>query len=193
MPRKPRDNAAGIFHVATRAAVSEQLFRDSQDFFRFETEVERIVSPECTCIGACALHTHYHLILETADGVLGRALKQLNHRYAMAYNARYDRRGHAFAGRYMSVRVESDEQLMTVYRYVMRNPVEAGLCDEPAQWEWSSYCAAIGLSGRFAFADPSIVVGLFDGSVERLRAFVETPWESDKKSGVRHRYAESDP
>lgn len=96
-------------------------------------EVERIVSSDCMLIGACALHTHYHLILETAAGVLSRALKQANHRYALTYNARYGRRGHAF-----------------------------------------------GLPGRFAFADPSLVLGFFNDSVEQLRVFVETPWESDK-------------
>ena len=134
MPRRPRETSEGIYHVATRAAVGEELFRDDRDFFCFEMEVERIVSPECALIGACALNTHYHLILDTADGVVSRALKQPNHRYALTYNARYGRRGHAFGGRYMSVRIESDEQLVTVYRYVARNPVEAGLCDEPAEW-----------------------------------------------------------
>ena len=156
MPRRPRETSEGIYHVATRAAVGEELFRDDRDFFCFETEVERIVSPECTLIGACALNTHYHLILDTDGGVVSRALKQLNHRYALTYNARYGRRGHAFGGRYMSVRVESDEQLVTVYRYVARNPVEAGLCEEPAEWRWSSYREAIGLPG--------------------------TPWESDKRA-----------
>jgi REP element-mobilizing transposase RayT len=182
VPRKPRDTAEGIYHVAARAAVDEALFRDDRDFFSFELEVERIVSPECTLIGACALDTHYHLILETTDGVLARAVKQLNHRYALTFNARYGRRGHAFAGRYMSVRIKSDEQLATVYRYVARNPVEAGACDEPAEWRWSSYREAIGLPGRFAFADPSRVLEFFDGSVEQLRVFVETPWESDRRA-----------
>ena len=118
MPRKPRETAAGIYHVAARAAKNEALFRDDQDFFRFEMEVERIVSPECICIGACALNTHDHLILEVEDGVISRVLKQLNHFYALAFNARYRRRGHAFGGRYMSVRVTSDGQLLAVYRYV---------------------------------------------------------------------------
>ena len=107
-------------------------------------------------------------------------MHRLNFRYAAAFNARYRRRGHAFADRYLSVPIETEEQFMTVYRYVMRNPVEAGLCSEPADWLWSSYRAAIGLDGRFGFADPSLVLACFDGSVLRLREFVETPWESDR-------------
>jgi putative transposase len=182
MPRKLRGPTEGLYHVAARAAEGETLFRDEHDFLRFETELERVLSPAFTCVGACALNTHYHLILDTEDGALPKAMHRLNVRYAAAFNARYKRRGHAFADRYLSVPIESEEQFMTVYRYVMRNPVEAGLCDEPADWLWSSYRAALGLPGRFAFADPSMILACFD-SVEQMRAFVETPWESDRTAG----------
>ena len=169
-----------MYHVAARAPEGELLFLDDHDFARFESGVERILSPDCTCVAACALNTHYHLLLQVEDGVLAVAVHLLNSRYAAAYKLRYGKRGHTFGERYMSVPVESDEQLMTVYRYVMRNPVEAGLCAEPAEWQWSSYRSAIGLDGRFSFADPSSVIACFDGSVPRLREFVETPWESDR-------------
>jgi REP element-mobilizing transposase RayT len=183
MARKPRDTSAGIYHVFARSPAGELLFRDEHDFLRFEAELERIVSDECICVGACALHTHYHLILSTENGALSRAMQRLNQGYAGAFNARYERRGHAFAERYTSIRVESDAQLVTVYRYVMRNPVEAGLTRDAAEWRWSSYRAAIGLPGRFAFADASLVLEQFGGSVEQLREFVETPWESDRTAG----------
>ena len=183
MARKLRGPTEGVYHVAAHATVGEELFRDDHDFLRFEQELERVLSPTCTCIAACALNTHYHLILDTEEGALPKAMHSLNFRYAAAYNARYNRRGHAFADRYMSVQVESDEQLMTVYRYVMRNPVEAGLCSDAADWQWSSYRAAIGMDGRFTFADASLVLACFDGSVHRMREFVETPWESDRTAG----------
>jgi REP element-mobilizing transposase RayT len=158
------------------------LFRDEHDFLRFESEVERITDI-CTCVAACVLQTHYHLILATEDGILSRAMQRLNQGYAASFNARYGRRGHAFAERYTSIKVESDGQLMTVYRYVARNPVQAGIVDHPAAWAWSSYARAIGRNGRFAFADASLVLEQFNGSVERLREFVETPWESDRTAG----------
>ena len=49
----------------------------------------------------------------------------------------------------------SDEHLLTAYRYLARNPVEAGLCARPEDWVWSSYPVAIGRKGRFAFVDAS--------------------------------------
>jgi hypothetical protein len=99
MARKLRRTTEGIYHVTARAPVGELLFRDAHDFLRFEAEVQRVVSPSCVCIGACTLHTHYHLILQTEDGVLARVMKQVNQRYAGALNARYGRHGHAFAER----------------------------------------------------------------------------------------------
>jgi putative transposase len=183
MPRKPRQQGEGVYHVAARAPEGQRLFRDEHDFSRFESEVERILSPDCTCVAACALHTHYHLLLQVEDGVLASAVHLLNSRYAGVYKARYGKRGHAFSERYMSVPVESDEHLMTVFRYVMRNPVEAGLCTEPSEWPWSSYRSAIGLEGRFGFADPSSVIACFGGSVRQMREFVETPWPTSPEPG----------
>ena len=183
MARKPRDTSAGLYHVFTRAQANELLFRDDHDFLRFETELERTVCEQCVCIAACALHTHYHLILATEDGALSRSMQRLNQAYAASFNSRYGRRGHAFAERYTSVRIESDGQLLTAYRYVMRNPVEARVVEDAARWPWSSYRAAIGLGGRFAFADASLVLEQFGGSIEQLREFVETPWDSDRTAG----------
>ena len=71
----------------------------------------------------------------------------------------------------------SERDLQVAYRYVMRNPVEAGLCRSPELWPWSSYAATIGLAESFTFVDASPLLGCFDGSSEAqiaaLRACVE--------------------
>ena len=175
MGRPPRPTAAGFYHVATRAQVNEQLFRDESDYLRFEQELRTVTSDAAfRCLAVCAMTTHYHLLVETGDGVLPRAMQRLNQRYARAYNARYGRRGHAFAERYLCVPVLTDEQLLTAFRYVVCNPVEAGLCARPGEWKWSSYPSAIGQGDRFAFADAAFMVGCCDGSLDALRWFVES-------------------
>ncbi len=95
------------------------------------------------------------MLFETGDGALAPAMKRLNQRYARAFNARHGCRGHAFAERYFCVPLLSDEHLLIAYRYLARNPVEAGLCARPEDWVWSSYPVAIGRKGRFAFVDAS--------------------------------------
>jgi putative transposase len=95
-------------------------------------------------VAACAPTTHYHLLLDLPEKTLARSMARLNRRYAGAYNARYGRRGHAFAGRYLSKTVETDEQLLTTFRCIARNPVEAGICLRPQDWRWSSYAVLCG-------------------------------------------------
>jgi hypothetical protein len=129
------------------------------------------------------LNTHYHLLLQVENDVLARSVHLLNSRYAAAYKLRYAKRGHTFSERYMSVLILSEEHLLTAYRYIARNPVEAGLCENPADWKWSSYRTAIGLEGRFAYADPSLVLAAFNDSIDQMRAFVEASSESDPTPG----------
>jgi REP element-mobilizing transposase RayT len=175
MGRPTRPTAAGFYHVAARAQANEELFRDESDYLRFEQELQSVAQDSAfRCLAVCLMTTHYHLLVETGHGVLPIAMQRLNQRYARAYNVRYGRRGHTFAERYLCVPVLSDEQLLTAYRYVVRNPVEAGLCGRPGEWMWSSYASAIGTGDRFAFADAALMVSCCDGSLDALRRFVES-------------------
>jgi hypothetical protein len=51
---------------------------------------------------------------------------------------------HVFERRFRSVVVEEDEHILELARYVVLNPVRAGLCQHAAQWRWSSYRAMMG-------------------------------------------------
>jgi putative transposase len=179
MPHQRRDLAAGIFHVYTHSVwIAPALFRDDVDRLdflrRLATVTERV---GWTCIGFCLMNTHHHLVVEVQDGMLPVAMHRLNLGYARNFNRRYRLRGHVQFGRYGSTRLRSDSHLLTAYRYVMRNPVEARLCDTPQEWPWSSYAGTVGLATPHSFVDPTAVINCFDGTLEeriaRLRAFVE--------------------
>ena len=86
------------------------------------------------------MDTHYHLLLEVDDGALPRGMHLLNFRYAEQFNRRYSMKGHVMGARYDSVRIEDDEHLRNVFKYVVLNPVEAGLVQAPVDWPWSSLC-----------------------------------------------------
>ena len=70
----------------------------------------------------------------------------MNGKYAQAFNRRHDRIGHVFQGRYKALLVERGAYLLEVVRYIVRNPVSAGLCSRPEDWLWSSHRATLGLS-----------------------------------------------
>ena len=107
--------------------------------------LERVVDRhKLECLAYCLMPNHFHLVVETPDGLLSDAMKALNGRYALRFNQRYGRDAHLFKNRFGARAQRSDAQLIWTLRYVLRNPVEAGVCTEASAWAWSSYKACVG-------------------------------------------------
>ena len=96
------------------------------------------------CLAYCLMGNHFHLVVRTIDPSISRGMQWLNSRYCVYFNERYGLEGHALERRFRSVLIESEEQLWNTVRYVLWNPVRAGLCRLPEEWRWSSYRATSG-------------------------------------------------
>jgi REP element-mobilizing transposase RayT len=81
--------------------------------------------------------THYHLVVEAKCEQMSHAVHRLNGLYAQGFNRRHERRGHLFENRFSSWVIRDEEHLNSTIRYVLENPVRAGLCAEPEAWPWS--------------------------------------------------------
>ena len=92
------------------------------------------------------MSNHYHLLVETLEPTLSRGMHHLNGVYTQRLNRKYGRVGHLFQGRFHGVLIERESHLLEVARYVVLNPVRAGLVDSPEAWRWSSYRATAGLA-----------------------------------------------
>jgi putative transposase len=79
-------------------------------------------------------------------------------------------KGHVLFRRFHAVLVESDRQLVDTLRYVLRNPVAAGMCSRPDDWSWSSYAATIGKEAAPAFLCTDWLLHQFGDDVEHARA-----------------------
>lgn len=146
MPRQPRFEAPGTFHVGARGNRRQPLYLADADASRFRSGLADVVRAcRWTCFAYCLMPNHYHLALETSEPNLGAGMRELNGRYAQWFNRRYGFGGHLFQGRFSSTRIETDSHLLEVARYVVLNPVRAGLCFRPEDWPWSSYRATVGL------------------------------------------------
>jgi putative transposase len=175
--RRRRDKAAGQFHVYSHSVWSAGLFRDDRDRAVFLRELALAgAKAELSCIGFCLMTTHYHVIFDVDNDALPIGMHALNFRYAVQFNKRHRMKGHVLGARYDSVRIEDDSQLRRAYRYMMRNPVEAGISPTAEAWRWSSFAAAVGDADPIGFVDPTAVLSSFEASPEvaaaRLRAFV---------------------
>jgi putative transposase len=128
-----------------RGNAKETIFRDNHDR-RCILEVLRHTLDRYGWLlySYCLLGNHYHLVIETPRPNLSLGMRQLNGLYARRFNRRHGRVGHVFQARFRSILVESESYLLAVCRYVVLNPVRAGLCDDPGDWAWSSYNATVG-------------------------------------------------
>lgn len=90
------------------------------------------------------MSNHYHLIIETLDGNLSKGMRQLNGVYTQKINRKYEKVGHLFQGRFKSILVDKESYLLELSRYVVLNPVRAGMVSNVNEWLWSSYKAMIG-------------------------------------------------
>jgi putative transposase len=136
-----------IYHVTARGNAKAAIFLGDDDRESFLELLARVVKRyEWICHAHCLMGNHYHLLIETPRPSLSAGMRQLNGVYAQTFNHRHSRFGHVFGERFKSVLVERDDHLLSTASYVVCNPVRAGLCTTPADWEYSSYRATAGLA-----------------------------------------------
>ena len=129
----------GIFHVTSRGVAKMDVFHDDADRLHLLALIgAAAVRFEWQCHALCLMTNHYHLVVEATQPQLSAGMQRINGPYAEAYNTKYERWGHVFGERFAAWVVHDEEHLARVCRYVIGNPVRAGLCDEPADWRWSA-------------------------------------------------------
>ncbi|MCM1296039.1 MAG: transposase [Muribaculaceae bacterium] len=120
-----------------------QIFRDPADCVQYLSYLDSVQQPErFEVLAYCLMGNHVHLLARTGKGSaagLETATKSLGVRYAAHYNRRYDRVGPLFQGRYKSQPVDTVGYFLRVLRYIHNNPVAAGLCAAPGDYQWSSW------------------------------------------------------
>jgi putative transposase len=160
MPRDLRHEVVNaIYHVTQHATGDEALFRDPFDRYFFERLLDRTLTIYgLDLIAYCQLDNHYHLLLRLRKATLAAGMQFLNGRYVQGFNERHDRRGTLVRGRYTSTIVETEDHYVNCLVYIAMNPVKAGLCRHPEEWEWGSY------GGRGSLARPPdpLLQGFFE-------------------------------
>jgi len=135
-----------LYHVTSRGDRRESIYEDDKDRLIFLCTLEEVVKRyNLLCHAYCLMTNHYHLLLETPDGNLSKAMRQLNGVYTQATNRRHTRTGHLFQGRFKGIIVDKEGYLLELTRYIVLNPVRAGMVRQPGKWQWSSYHAMTGV------------------------------------------------
>jgi REP element-mobilizing transposase RayT len=178
MPRPLRPLIpGGIYHITSKGNRGQATFLDDYDRGLFLHLAATVVkSHGWRCDAYCLMTNHYHLLVQTPDPNLSDGMQRLNGDYAQWFNHLHGFEGHLFQDRFGSRVVETPAHLLEVMRYVVMNPVRAGICREPADWPWSSFASMLGLAPRHELLTVDWTLRQFSASTdrarERLRAFV---------------------
>ena len=180
-----------VYHVTARGNARESIYTANEDRREFLAILQEVVARfNWLCHAYCLMDNHYHLVIETPDGNLSRGMRHLNGVYTQRFNRKHSRVGHVFQGRYKAIIVERESYLLELCRYVVLNPVRAGVRKNIGRYAWSSYRATAGLRTEPPFLTVDWILGRFSGrrteARKRYQHFVAegvggaSPWQKLK-------------
>jgi len=160
--------AGGLYHVTSRGDGREDIFLDDVDRLAWLELFGQVCRRfNWKCHAWCLMDNHYHIVVETAEGNLAKGMRQLNGVYTQTFNRAHQRVGHVFQGRYKAIIVEKDLYLLELARYVVLNPLRAGMVKGIADWPWSSYYAMAGTEAAPEWLQTDWILGQFSSQRQR--------------------------
>ncbi len=143
MARQPRIDLGGyIYHIINRSNGRARIFHNNADYSDFEYLLNEIRETfDMRILAYVIMPNHWHLLLyPREDGDLKRSLQWLGTAHARRHHARKGTigGGHLYQGRYKAFLIQEDHHLLTVLKYIERNPVRAKLKKAPHEWRWGS-------------------------------------------------------
>ncbi len=134
MPRRPRIDMVGYYHIVNRGVEQRVIYKEHEDY---ETFLEMLCMAcklyDVQLHGYVLMNNHYHLLIETTRENLSKFMKHINASYAIYFNRKYKRSGHLWQGRFKSWYVTDEAYLYALISYIHNNPVKAKIVNEDTQ------------------------------------------------------------
>ena len=166
------------FYVQSRPLVRFSIYKKSRNSHPID-----LLDPLVRVICFCLMPNHYHFVLkqEKNEGIR-KFIQRLCNSYSHYYNKKNKSGGSLFKGNFRAVRIENNEQLLHLSRYIHLNPVTDYFVEKPEDWHFSSYCDYVG-NGRFDFIEPDVILDQFSEKKD-YQKFVLSRKDFQRKLGV---------
>ena len=128
-------------HLIQRGHNRQAVFASDEDYLYYLSNLaEWKLAYGCKVYDFCLMANHVHLVVDPGDnpGAIGKLMKRVAGRQTRYVNRLEGRTGTLWEGRFKSSPIDNNRYLLACCRYVEMNPVFAGICEEPADYRWSS-------------------------------------------------------
>ena len=157
------------YHVMNRGRRREDIFQDEGDYRMFLNLLQETAEMWNLKVSAyCLMPNHYHLLVQTPEGNLSRCMRHLNGVYTQRFNRKHNLDGQLFRGRYKAVLVDEDSHLLELLRYIHRNPLEAGMVPELADYQWSSHWGYLVNAKGWDWLHRKILLAMFSKTQQKV-------------------------
>ncbi len=168
MSRQARQQSStGVYHVIQRGINRKAIFYDDDDRQMFLNLLCLQANPSFKVYGYCLMDNHFHLIVKSDR--LSFHMHRIASVYAAWFNHKHQRRGYLFQDRFKSEVIEDEGYLLRCFRYILQNPLKAGLCKTVSSYNWSSYNVYFRASNTFVCTE---FLNLFFDREEDFEAYM---------------------
>ena len=175
MPRKPRIEIPGYYHIVNRGVERRVVFKDNDDYAYFiELLCHHSKNYNITIHNYCLMSNHYHLLIEIAQENLSKFMRQLNSDYAVYFNKKYKRSGHLWQGRFKSWYVTDEAYLYTLILYIEQNPLKANMVKTVEEYPYSSAQHFLDKESTNKCLQNAWVTKSYQGDMEAIKAFLDS-------------------
>lgn len=126
------------YHVYSRGASKQTIFIDEADYSYYLSLLERYLSQTASddqndgrqklydsveVLAYCLMPNHFHLLLYQIDeDGMSKLMHGVATSYSRYFNKKYERSGSLFESRYKASRIDAEDYLLHISRYIHRNP-----------------------------------------------------------------------
>ncbi len=161
-------------HLYNRGVDKKKIFFDEKDylyFMRKMTEYKKKYLIKILCY--CLMPNHFHLyVKQTEDTGISEFIRDLINAYTRGTNVRYKSKGFLFESKTKSKIITEDEYYRWICKYILINPVTAGLVNTAEDWEYSSAKEYFGLKEE-GITDIEEILSKYKNT-EDLKTFIKT-------------------
>lgn len=165
----------GIYHVISRFVAKEWFISSSLERRVYRSLFGAAISKtDWRCFSYALMSSHLHFALLAGTDSLASWMRPMHTLFAQWLNARHERIGAVFV-KGPNVIAFQPRATAKLIQYIHFNPVRARVVSDPADCDWTSHRAYLGLAQRPSWLD---IDGALEfagiGSVEAFRAWSES-------------------